>query len=156
MCYFHKALICQNGHVLSSTLDFYPGFESPFCPECGSKTISFCPNCNAPIRGIEDDRLIYEYHKPSYCHNCGSPYPWTETALKAASLLIQYDENLDDEQKEDLASCLPDLITETPSTTLSATKLRRAFTKVGKYTADGLRQFSLDFFCELALKLLGF
>lgn len=155
MNYYHNALICENGHILSPTIDLKTNFDSPFCTECGARTISKCPHCESEIRGVSYDSLDFYYSLPSYCHNCGKPYPWTESALKVAALLIQEDENLDNEQKQTLQDCLPDLITETPSTNLAVVRLKKALKKVGKFTGEGLLQFVNDFCCQLALKLLG-
>src|SRR5690606_32823884 len=64
----------------------------------------------------------FPYHKPSYCYNCGYPFPWTEQLINNAVELIALDEELTDEQKEILKNALPDLIVETPSTPVATAK----------------------------------
>ena len=50
-----------------------------------------CEYCQANIRGdydVEGILYISHYIPPSYCHNCGHAYPWTETKIKMASEII--------------------------------------------------------------------
>lgn len=48
---YYTAQICQNGHVINSTVELEPNQISNYCTECGAKTIMECPNCSSPIRG---------------------------------------------------------------------------------------------------------
>lgn len=50
---------------------------------------------------------------------------------------------------------LPDIISETPKTQIAVVRFKKALAKVGSFTADGLRQFVIDFGCELAKQQLG-
>lgn len=96
-----------------------------------------------------------EYTRAAYCRNCGKPYPWTKAAIEAATELIEEEEELDDIQRNKLLSSLPDIISETPKTQVAITRFKKALLAAGKFTVDGLRQFAIDFGCELAKKQLG-
>lgn len=159
MGYYHTAQICLNGHLISSTIDVDVDFNQNFCLRCGAKTIKNCPSCNSPIRGEYDDEFCViikgEFPVPSYCPDCGNPYPWTEQAINSAKMLIMEEDDLSEQSKYNLVESLPSLIVETPSTVLATTRTKKALSSVGKFTADALRQFVIDFGCELAKKSLG-
>lgn len=76
-----NAQICLSGHVVSTDIQ---ESSAPFCSECGEKTITACPHCNAPIPGVlKDDEVIIlgqelTYEPPKYCEKCGTPFPWTK------------------------------------------------------------------------------
>ena len=69
--------------------------------------------------------------------------------------MIQEEEELSDSMKESLTSSLPDIISETPGTNLAIVRMKKALMSAGKFTAEALRQFVIDFGCELAVKSLG-
>lgn len=95
------------------------------------------------------------YDRASYCKHCGKPYPWTETALEAVAELIEEEETLDPAQRDKLVSSLPDLIAETPKTQVAVIRMKKFLASAGKLTADAIRQFVIDFACELAKQQLG-
>lgn len=151
--------ICMNGHMITSSIEFNPELKQNYCSKCGAKTITICPHCNAPLRGeLYDDEIPIVGYKPSvdsYCTSCGKPYPWTESALQNTALLIQEEEELTEQLKSSLVSSLPDIITETPATNLAVVRVKKCLASAGKFTADAVRQFVIDFGCELAKKSLG-
>lgn len=148
--------ICQNGHVEKETR-WIDGAE--FCEKCGSKMIDRCPSCNHPIMEWDwGGRVVLgipSYERASYCKHCGKPYPWTETALETATELIEEEETLDPVQRDNLVSSLPDLIAETPKTQVAVVRVKKFLTSAGKFTTDAIRQFVIDFGCELAKQQLG-
>ena len=157
MGYYLTGQVCLNGHPITD--DVSSGLSQSFCSECGAKTITHCPNCKSPIHGKYEVPSVFDisftYRPDAYCYNCGNPYPWTEAAIKNTILLIQEDEELSDSSKDSLVSSLPDVITETPGTNLAVVRMKKALKTAGKFTADALRQFAIDFGCELARKSLG-
>ncbi len=159
MGFYHTAQVCKNGHWINLKADTKPEHNKNFCSLCGAETISACPSCSAKIHGrYEEPNVLYgNFHPPvdKYCYNCGKPYPWTQSALLAATALIYEEENLSDDLKDQTVASLNDIITETPQTTLAAVRLKKCLSSVGKFTADGIRQFAVDFGCELARKILG-
>lgn len=152
---YHGASICENGHVISK----YDANLHKHCTICGAKVISHCPSCNHKINGLLELDYAYfgnrPYTRPDYCHSCGSPYPWTTAALEATKLLIAEEEGFSEQQKASLVEVLPDVIVETPKTNLAVVRLKKGLASAGKFTADAIRQFAIDFGCEFAKKSLG-
>lgn len=158
MVTYHSAQICLNGHMVNSSFDLSPESSHPFCSKCGSRTITSCPSCGAKLHGKRDyGYVVITNSNPveSYCYNCGNPYPWTESAISSISLLIQEEDELSDQLKSSIIASLPDVISETPKTNLAVVRFKKCFTVAGKFTTDALRQFAIDFGCELFLKSLG-
>lgn len=155
MTSYHGASICENGHVVSK----YDSNSQSYCSKCGAKIISSCPHCSQPIRGLfVSDIPIFgnrPYTRPDYCYSCGKPYPWTELAIQNTALLIQEEEELSEQLKKSLVESLPDIIVETPATGLATVRIKKCLASAGKFTADALRQFVIDFGCEFAKKSLG-
>lgn len=121
--------------------------------------LSKCPNCNSTIREWHYNGITVlgsvNYDRPNYCKFCGKAYPWTESALESTALLIQEEEELSEQSKESLIESLPDVITETPKTNLAIIRVKKCLASAGKFTADAVRQFAIDFGCELVKKSLG-
>lgn len=158
MGYYRTAQICLNGHCISDSVDAYPQHSQPFCSQCGAPTITSCPSCSAKIRGdYHEDGLAYlsaKYTVPAYCYNCGEPYPWTKAAIDSLVDLISEDEELNTLQQEILAKSLPDIVAETPKTKVATTRIKKALLSAGKFTAEAIREFVIDFGCELAKSML--
>ena len=70
-------------------------------------------------------------------------------------LLIAEEEGFSEQQKASLVEVLPDVIVETPKTNLAVVRLKKGLASAGKFTADAIRQFAIDFGCEFAKKSLG-
>lgn len=155
---YHVAQICRNGHMITDSVDKYREHSQPFCSKCGSATITACPSCNVSIRGDYDCGIVVIGRNtavPSYCHNCGSPYPWTQSALENTAAIIQEEEDITEQLKAVVVESLPDIIVETPGTNLAAVRVKKCLSAAGKFTSDAIRQFVIDFGCELAKKSIG-
>lgn len=148
--------VCSNGHYLVTR---NPISDKEFCEKCGSEMMDKCPHCHNPIKEWKIEGLIFldedDYQRASYCKHCGQPYPWTQAALETITELIQEESELDNLQQDKLITSLPDIISETPKTQLAVVRLKKALLSAGKFTADALRQFAIDFGCEFAKKQLG-
>lgn len=160
MTKYLTAQVCLNGHMVTSAIEHNPELMQDYCSKCGAKTITNCPNCNAPIRGeLYDDEIAiigFTSTLDSYCVKCGMPYPWTASALESATLMIREDSELSEIERRNLEESLPDILSETPRTKLASIRIKKALLTAGEFTADALRQFVIDFGCELAKKSLGF
>lgn len=71
-------------------------------------------------------------------------------------MMIREDNELSEIERKNLEESLPDIISETPKTKLASIRIKKALLTAGEFTADALRQFVIDFGCELAKKSLGF
>lgn len=160
MSYYNTAEICTNGHIISANSK--SSNHEEFCSKCGSKTIQECPHCNAKLRGWEQSEGMVTIRSakavlplPAYCYTCGKPYPWTESAIESATLLIKEEEDFSEEQKSKLIESIPDIVSETPRTNVATIRFKKALLSAGKFTADGIRQFCLDFACEVVKNSMG-
>lgn len=153
MSKYYNAQICLNGHTIS----YYSSNESDYCPDCGAKTISKCPNCNSDIRGkeyVEGVVYISEYILPSYCPDCGNPYPWTQSKLDAIKELIEFDENLSNDEKSYINDNIQVLTIDTPKTTVVATKFKHYLKKAGSVTVSATRDILVEIASEAAKKII--
>jgi len=155
MCYYDTAQICTNGHLINASIEKGPEDSQNFCSECGAETITQCPNCHSQLRGYYNSDFITLTKVEHYCFNCGQPYPWTSSAIEATQLIIQEDDLLDEIQKSSLIESLPDVVSKTQKTKLAVVRFQKALKTAGSFTAEGLKQFAIDFGCELAKKSLG-
>lgn len=157
--YYDTAQVCTNGHVINRSANSCPERNQQFCDKCGSNTITSCQHCNATIRG--------SYHVPgvmalgfkppaiaSYCHNCGKPYPWTLQAIEAATELLEIEDILSKEELNYLSQNMGAIITDSPKTTVVATKLKLAIGKLSSNIGVALRDIFVDVASETAKKIL--
>ena len=153
MPFYHTAQVCKNGHMVNDRADTNPVHNKRFCSKCGAETITACPTCNAKIQGEYEMEGFYYPTTPTvdaFCYNCGKPYPWTQAAILAAAGIIYEEENIPDDLKNRTVETLADVIVETPQTVLATTRLKKCVLTAGKFTVDAIRQFVIDFGCELA------
>lgn len=150
--------VCLNGHTITDTAATQPQFTKPFCSTCGERTITACPECNAPIQGT--------YHvpgvavlsftlqvAPNNCHQCGAAYPWRQAAIATAIEVLQMD--LVGQDATDVAELVQAVSIDTPRTEIAALKLKRLLPKLGKATYDVAIKVVSDVASETAKKTLG-
>lgn len=157
--WYDTAQICINGHVINSQSNYRPEHDKQFCNECGKPTITSCQNCNSSIKGYYHVWPFANFNYtdlplPSFCPDCGSPYPWTEAKLKAANELSDELDNLTSEERNLLKKSLDDIVRDTPQTTVAATRFKKLVAKAGKAAADGFRDILVDILSEAAKKVI--
>ena len=91
---------------------------------------------------------------PSFCPDCGEPYPWTEAKLKAAQELTDLNEDLSPEEREILKKSFDDIARDTPQTKVAATRIKRFLAKAPKAVADGVWFIIRDLVSETAKKII--
>ena len=94
------------------------------------------------------------YRRPSFCHKCGKPYPWTEATLRAAQELSDEIEGLTHAERNVLKRSLDDIVRDTPQTTVAATRFKRLAAKSGKAAAEGFRNILIDVVSGTAKKII--
>jgi len=158
---YFTAQVCPNGHVVTQTFDATPQHSEQFCTRCGAKTLTACLGCGEPIRGAYqwgttnlagEPAGDWNYRPPSFCPQCGRPYPWTETSLKAARELADETEELSSDEREQLKRSLDDLVTDTPRTGLAIVRFKKLATKGGQVVAQGLKQILVSVVTEAVRK----
>jgi hypothetical protein len=94
-----------------------------------------------------------KYTCPVYCPKCGNPYPWTEAALKAAEDLAGELE-LPENEINALKATLPTLVSDSPQTTVAASRFRTIIAKAGPLAVDGFKTILLNVVPEAAQKIM--
>ena len=147
--------ICLNGHVRTDTVR-RTGREEKFCSKCGEPTIIQCPECNTPIRGeFISDMVVAGIltPAPSYCHNCGSAFPWTSRAMESALEIAETIELTETERiklKDDFES----LTKEGPKTQVAIVRIKSILSKAAKPTGDAIKSVLTSVVSEAIKKAL--
>jgi len=155
--WYDVAQICVNGHTITRSLKIAPQRSKKFCDKCGAPTITGCQRCGADIRGVYHMGIAIggpSPPAPSFCHDCGAPYPWTEKGLEAARELVGELEGLTEEEKAVLAKDLDDIIADTPKTIVAATRWKRVLSEIGREAAHAFRGIFIEIASETAKKIL--
>lgn len=154
---YYTMLACENGHVLTDSLENSSN-DTPYCSDCGAKTISKCPTCGAKIRGGLRDTGIafigFTTPAPSYCPECGTPFPWTIASIEAVRELAELDDELDSEDVEVLVSSAEGAMTENPKTKVAAMRAKKVLDKAGKTTMSAIRDLLIDVLAESAKRII--
>lgn len=94
------------------------------------------------------------YWRPSFCHQCGTAYPWTADALAAAKDFAADLESLSPEDHETVNEALPDLVRDTARTPVAATRFKKILAKAGVEGATGLKQILVSVVTEAAKRMI--
>jgi len=116
-----------------------------------------CQQCNSRIKGhyhVEGVIGFSSFHVPSFCDNCGQPYPWTDRSKKAAYDLIHFSESLTLDEKHDLNNSIDDLLKDSANSNLAGLKFKKYAAKAGKEVANGLKDVLIDLVSETAKKAI--
>jgi hypothetical protein len=152
---YDTAQVCMNGHLASGSFHDSPEFRKKFCDKCGEPTITQCMSCTAEIRGHYRGGWVSTRKPPvpSFCRECGKPFPWTSRRLEAASVLAAESE-LNEQEREQLESSLRDVLTDTPKTEVASVRIKRLLSKAGKEVGGALRKVIVDVASEAAKKTI--
>ncbi len=146
---FDTAQICRNGHIINDAVRGLPADSKPFCPKCGTATITTCPACAAAIQGKRRDGSSSQglYSPNAHCHSCGAAFPWTAARLRSLSeLLAMTDASLEDQAA--LRDTFPALAAESPGTPVAILKWKRFMAGAGKVVAESVRDLLVDIMAE--------
>lgn len=150
--WYDTAQICLNGHIINTRAETSPESNKSFCDQCGAETITNCLKCGAKILGQlhpgEGFLALPMIGAPKFCSICGSPYPWTESRLKAAHDLANEISGISEEERNALNQSLDELVKDTPKTEVAVIEFKKIVSKAGKETANALRQILLDIVSE--------
>jgi hypothetical protein len=165
MPHLNQAQICENGHVVTDSVNLEPHQAERFCSKCGAVTIVKCAECGAPIRGSETRETGYVYNaptyqvgmgaKPLYCFECGKPYPWMKRATAALDEVLREAGDVEDDEREEAASDLRDVAQESPRTPAAVARLKRLMKKLVPDLAEATRKIIVDVAAETVKKTLG-
>ncbi len=123
----------------------------------GSLDLGFRPpvsliecRCGEPIRGAQKHGLPTDYSRPRFCHVCGRPYPWVEEQLRTARDLLDHDDDLSLEDREDLWGDLQYVMSD-PKADLVPAKTKLIAIKLKKASAY-VRETMLDLLAKIAVE----
>jgi hypothetical protein len=155
--WYDTAQVCLNGHLINNCAKSQPISNKKHCPTCGAATITDCPTCSAPIKGYHHiPGVVYvgSSEPDKYCDNCGASYPWTEARVKAAQDLASELDNLSAEEKANLQKSLPDIVRDSPQTSVAATRFKKLAAKAGTKSAELIWDLVKDLASETAKKII--
>lgn len=160
------AQYCLKGHLIVADIWENPNLMCRHCPECGLDTIAQCPSCHAPIYvgkrttsyndwlGLENE-FYKTIPRPSCCHECGKPYPWTLTAIADLEKELSDINDLSEDDRNTIISSCPDAVSETSLTPKSAEVFKKVLKNADPILKEILVRFVSGFGSSLLLKLLG-
>jgi hypothetical protein len=152
------AQLCLNGHLIVGSVKRHPDFAAQFCEKCGSPTITSCQKCDWPIRGISPTAWMADmgpYRPPSFCGECGTPFPWTKTALDAAKSLTDEQDSLTAEEKAELKTSIENMTSDTAVTPVAAGKFKTLLKKMAPQAGEMLKSVVLTIATGEAKRWLG-
>jgi|SRR3989339_99298 len=156
--WYDVAQICLNGHVVNSATKDRPAHNKKFCDRCGSQTFTTCSECNKDIQGKYHVAGVFSlsdsFSAPSFCSNCGKPYPWTLAKMQAAQDFSSELENISDEEKKILAQSIDDIVKDSPKTSLAVAKFKRILSKAGGPIVTTFKDIVVEIASETAKKAL--
>jgi len=95
------------------------------------------------------------FKPPQYCGECGSPFPWTATAIAAAKEYTDDLEQLSLEEKISLKNTFADLTSDTARTPLAASRFKKFTNKIGPAASSILQKIIETVLTEAAKKSIG-
>lgn len=153
--YYDIAQICLNGHVTNDSYKTYPKDNKNYCDICGEKTITSCSKCCKDIRGRFIGEHISGFDKtPKFCEFCGQAFPWTEKAINATLELVELEGILSEKENEIFVNSLNDVVKDTHTSEVSATKMKLLMKKFGKVTYDTVFKLIVDISSESIKKMM--
>lgn len=157
MTWFDTAQVCLEGHMINDHAESEPESNKKFCSKCGAATILACPHCSVKIKGyphIPNVCSLPVDEPEKFCDNCGHPYPWSESRLRAAIDMSGELDGLTEQDREDLKKSLPDLLRDVPNTPVAATRFKKIFRKVGGKGGELVWDILKDVASETAKKII--
>ena len=151
--------VCMNGHEINSAARSAPEHSADYCPSCGEKTITECPDCGTAIRGFYHHRIPSIVGSsdppPNFCMGCGKPFPWTRKKMEALVEIAAEEESLSDADRESLRRDAPLIATDNPKSEVAALRIKKIISKVRKHVAPLMWKIVTDLATEGAKKSMG-
>jgi hypothetical protein len=79
---------------------------------------------------------------PSYCLNCGKPYPWTENKIVAAIQIFAEFGDLDEDEKKTIEQDINNIAKDIPQAELSAMRIKRIWEKYSPVAYNVIMEFA--------------
>lgn len=116
-----------------------------------------CPKCGRSIRGTYHVPGVVSFNSrftpPSFCHNCGSAFPWTERKqLAAIELFIE--ETQDQDAQREFRESVEQVAKDTPQAQVASRRITRLLGKIGSHTGMMILDILKGIASEAAKKAL--
>lgn len=149
--------VCEKGHQITGGIQVFSEEMKTFCQECGATTLTTCPSCNAPIQGgkIQTRQSLVDARTgrtrktlesiapvPSYCPNCGQPYPWTKNKIVTAIQILTEFGDLEDKEKETIEQDVENIAKDVPEAELSARRIKRIWERGKAVGYEAIMEFA--------------
>jgi len=95
------------------------------------------------------------YEVPSFCHECGHPYPWIQNSIDAMMELMEFENAFTDRDKEEMKNALIDISNESSKTELGVTKIKKAIHQVSPTMKDIFIRIIINIASEKVKRDLG-
>lgn len=156
---YDTAQVCLYGHIITQAAESSPQLQKKYCKKCGQPTIMECQGCGKKIQGKYHTRGVLVVSSktpppPNFCHECGKPYPWTETRIQAAKELADELDELSDDEKEKLKKSLDEMAQDSAIAEVAGTRFKKIMSKVGKESYAAMIKVVTDILSETAKKTL--
>lgn len=151
---YDTALICKNGHVITTLFETAPDKYQDFCSICGAPTVKACDKCEAKIRGALHGTWpnLKGDPPPNFCYRCGKPYPWMEDRLQTAKELLDLDTQLTADDQQKLWGQLSYVISD-PGAELAPAK-KKLFEAGIRKALPATREFFLDLMAKFGAEMM--
>lgn len=151
--HYDTAQVCLKGHEINQYAQTQPEHNQKYCSKCGAETITACPECKHAIRGyfhVEGVLSLSSYRAPSFCYNCGKPYPWMQERLQTAKDLLYHDDKLSLADREKLWDLLQYVMSD-PKADLAPAKKKLFEIGIAK-ALPATREFLLDLLAKFMVE----
>jgi hypothetical protein len=147
---YWTAQICLLGHVQHRGFRVIP--TEKFC-DCGAETIYQCLSCHGGIKGAFRSPPKSLDKTPNCCRKCGSPYPWTQTAIEKVSQAINASD-LSTAEKQDATHELDSIIKNSPGAETAARRTHARLAKMGGLVRAAYNDYVVPLLAETLAKLI--
>jgi hypothetical protein len=94
------------------------------------------------------------YSPPSFCTECGKPYPWTERRLAAARELADELEDVEPQDRERLKTAIDQVAAGGPLSEAAAVRVKKMLAGASTAVGRALWKITVDVASEAAKKIL--
>jgi hypothetical protein len=153
---YNNGAVCLKGHAIAGDIESHP--PGKFCSTCGAAVLASCPGCGAPVRGYFVPPGVTaiggRYSPPSFCFECGKPFPWTIEKVSAAKELADELEDVSPDDRAKLKTAIDDVAAGGPLAEAGAARIKRMVGKAGTAIGRAIWKISVEVASEAAKKIM--